>query len=364
MTNIFAPHPSRHPEERSVSKDARGFREPETLLSIQYLRGLAALSVAVFHATQWVSLRFDVGAGGVDVFFVISGFVMWTTVQHHPISPLEFLRRRVIRIVPLYWIGTLAAAAFAIWLPGLIPHAQATWPHVIKSLLFIPHLSPDGLPFPMLGAGWTLDYEAFFYVLFAAALLLPRRFRLGAMTAALASVMIYGFSHPPAYLLLANPMLMEFAAGLWLAEARLRKLLPGSAMGWGLIAGGVAIFAVLQGEFDRLSLWRPLLWGFPALMMVTGALAIERAGKLFRSRVLTLLGDASYSIYLCHAPVLDAVGRVFHTHSSLAFLSLAVPAPIAVGIACHLWVEKPLLALFRSRPRPPIETPVPVLAGE
>src|SRR5246127_1178159 len=97
-------------------------RDP-TFRSIQYLRGIAAFAVVCFHAFQWTNVAgltptdFPTGAAGVDVFFVISGFVMWVTTDRDPPKPLEFLRRRAVRILPPYWLFTLLAAVLALTLP-------------------------------------------------------------------------------------------------------------------------------------------------------------------------------------------------------------------------------------------------------
>jgi len=188
------------------------------LLSIQYLRALAALSVVAFHACQWMRIPFDIGSAGVDVFFVISGFIMWRTTSESGVKPMEFLRKRAIRIVPLYWMVTLALLASALAFPDSFRDVQPTPWHVFASLAFVQHLNPIGLPFPLLPIGWTLNYEVVFYLMFAGALLVPKAHRAMALTLALAGLTLFGFIYPPAYIMLCNPLLLEFAAGMWLAR--------------------------------------------------------------------------------------------------------------------------------------------------
>src|ERR1700733_9294479 len=157
--------------------------------SIQALRGIAAVMVMIFHA----GLRFDqsemtfrIGNAGVDIFFIISGFVMWTVAARRPSDPLVFLRRRFVRLVPLYWLWTVAVIAAWALIPSAFPRMHPTVGHVALSLAFLPHLSPDsGRITPVLGQGWTLNFEVFFYVLFAAGLMLPSRTRFGFMVALL-----------------------------------------------------------------------------------------------------------------------------------------------------------------------------------
>src|SRR5271166_3045280 len=147
------------------------------LLSIQTLRALAALAVVAYHALQWDRGGFDVGRAGVDVFFVISGFIMWRVTAGRDVPPRAFLWRRFTRVAPLYWLATLGVLAVALVWPAFLPEVRPGWRHLVLSLAFIPHLDPRGLPFPTLPPGWTLDYEAVFYAIFAAALAGPRAWR-------------------------------------------------------------------------------------------------------------------------------------------------------------------------------------------
>src|SRR5690242_14114495 len=118
--------------------------------SIQYLRGLAALGVLAFHAAERAGGTFDLGAAGVDVFFVISGFIMWVIAAERPTTPAAFLSRRIQRIVPLYWAVTLTVAAVAVLVPGSFPRLQVSWAAVLKSLLFVPYEGADGLIAPLI----------------------------------------------------------------------------------------------------------------------------------------------------------------------------------------------------------------------
>jgi exopolysaccharide production protein ExoZ len=126
--------------------------------SIQYLRAVAALAVVLYHAG---GLRhgdtFAVGAAGVDIFFVISGFVMWSTSSAHPQSAREFFIRRLARVAPMYWLLTLLLVAGALLVPAAFPRLKLETFHTTLSLLFIPARSPvnDQLLWPVLVQGWT-----------------------------------------------------------------------------------------------------------------------------------------------------------------------------------------------------------------
>jgi hypothetical protein len=153
------------------------------LQSIRTLRGLAALLVVGFHAAEKAGLSFKVGAIGVDLFFVISGFIIWVVTAQRPATPGTFLLNRAIRVVPLYWTITLLVAGLALLVPSLLASRVLDPARLLASLLFIPHLDAAGMPWPLLAPGWTLNHEAFFYLVFAAGLLLPRPARALALTA-------------------------------------------------------------------------------------------------------------------------------------------------------------------------------------
>jgi exopolysaccharide production protein ExoZ len=342
------------PTERSAARKAGG---EATLWTIQYLRGAAALAVVAYHALQWCDGGFDVGRAGVDVFFVISGVIMWRITSRLDTAPFAFLWRRFTRVAPLYWLATLLVAAIAQVWSGFLPEVRPGLAHMLLSLAFIPHLDPRGLPFPTLPPGWTLDYEMIFYVVFALALALPASARARARLTAgiLFGLVALGFLFPTTgYFMGANPMLLQFAAGLWLGVLMTDGRLPSRAWGFGLMGGAVLLWGLVQmgGLFSEL--WRPLMWGIPAGLTVLGALAIDAGtrsaphdGPTHRS--LMALGNSSYCLYLFHLPATAVIAHVFGYQKPWLFLPLALIASILAGLAAHLWLEKPLLAALRRR---------------
>jgi exopolysaccharide production protein ExoZ len=321
------------------------------LLSIQYLRAAAALGVVAFHAFQWRAGAFNVGRSGVDLFFVISGVIMWRVTGARETRPAAFLWRRITRVAPFYWVITLALAAVAALWPAFLPNVHPGTSHLLLSLAFIPHLDPRGLPFPLLPPGWTLNYEAAFYLVFAAALLAPRRRQAWIVCAALFLVVAAGLIlDDPVYILGANPLLWEFAAGVAVANLAEMGALPGRRGGWALIAAGLAGLAIpaLLGLFSELG--RPFIWGVPAALIVAGALAVEESGGAPKSAAMTRLGDASYALYLVHLPAQALVGHSLGTANGWLFIPAAVAASIGMGLACHRWLETPLIAWARAGP--------------
>ena len=145
------------------------------------------------------------------------------------------------------------------------------WRHLALSCS-APHLDPRGLPFPTLPPGWTLDYEALFYLIFAAALAGPRSWRGRLVVGALIATTAFGFLDPePFYYLGANPMLLQFAAGVCLGIAVENGLAPARWMGAAMILAALAWWTAVQAGGLFTELWRPLLWGGPAFLTVAGA---------------------------------------------------------------------------------------------
>ena len=320
-----------------------------TWLSIQHLRGVAALSVVLFHACQWSQINFATGQAGVDVFFVISGFVMWTATADAQGKPLDFLRRRLIRVAPLYWLITLALAMGVLLFPARFPDLAVTPGHLLLSLAFIQHMNPAGYPFPLLAPGWTLNYEAVFYLAFAALLWLPPARRLFALTVTLMVLALAGFAWPPAYQMLLNPLFLEFLAGVWLGRMAQLQLLPDRSLGWLLFGSGIGLFAIIQMINMDWDLWRPMVWGAPAVMIVAGAVSIEADGGWKQVLGLRVLGDASYSIYLVHTLTVGALAMTIGAWNPPIFIPLAMIVAVASGLLCWRWIEQPMLKALRQR---------------
>ena len=312
---------------------------PKTLRSIQYLRGMAALAVAAMH-TGWTYS--GIGAAGVDVFFVISGFIMVHVSGREP-QPGAFLRARALRIVPLYWLVTAVALAV---------RQDADLPRVLSSLAFWPHAGFDGRDYPVVIQGWTLDFEVFFYLCFAGSLLLPPARRLVALTAAFAGLILAGLAlHPSNVAVKAytSPMLLEFLAGAWLCWAWQREWIPSGWRGAMLAGVGVVAFAV-QVHMEP-SAWQCVTWGLPALLVVAGALGVEAGNRLPRIPGLLALGNASYALYLTHLLVQRPLLGVLHPLPAPIALPIMLAVCVAAALATHWWVERPLTRMMHRKPR-------------
>jgi exopolysaccharide production protein ExoZ len=306
-----------------------------TVHSIQYLRGVAALMVVAFHAivSRWNAPHVEDLALGVDIFFVISGYIMMATTR--TMRPREFAYKRLVRIVPMYWLMTaVLLAAVGI---HFFRHAVVTPGNVTKSLLFIPYIGQEGV-FPLLGPGWTLNVEMFFYLIFTAALLLPYRLRLPTVGALFVTMVVVGaFVHmtTPALWLYTRPRLLEFVIGMALAQFwRMRGQ-------WGLIMVVAGFATLLFGE--------PYGGIIGAGLIVAGALAAEPSVP---SRALLWLGDISYSLYLSHLLVI-AIVKAMMGHSPV-WLYVPVCGVLSIITAGVIYrcAERPIQR-FLSTPKVP-----------
>ncbi|HWF75674.1 MAG TPA: acyltransferase [Caulobacteraceae bacterium] len=323
---------------------------PPTLVGIQALRGLAAASVVVYHAFQWLDDPFWIGAAGVDVFFVISGYIIWTVGTGAEASPGRFFWRRLTRVAPAYWLMTGLVIAIAAFWPWLMPQISLSPRHIALSLAFIQHHDPRGLPFPVLPPGWSLAFEAVFYGLFTLVLFAPETARFRLIVGALIGVMMFGFLDPPAYELGANPMMLQFAAGVALARRAQLGRRTSVRTGALLAAGGVALLVAMWLTDVRSDLFRPILWGVPATLIVAGVLALEPRFARHAPRAMTALGNASYAIYLCHFVTVDLTARAIGVQQPWLFVPVAVAVSIAAGLAFHKLVERPLIVGARRLP--------------
>lgn len=355
--------------------------------NLQALRGVACLVVVwhhvagieyqsfglrtpLFHAGWWF------GAAGVDLFFVLSGFVItyvhWNQLGRPPAVP-AYLFRRAWRIYPIYWVVLLLSTFGVSAAIGLEPGGGDWW-NWLKLVALLPRA--DNL---WLGQAWTLTFEMMFYVAFAALLLVPARWGwvlLAGWAAAVVTAVAAGYAvqngdgADP-----LSPFVLEFLAGCFIA-ARVRR----GACGWGrsaLVAGlvyGVAAALLLSPPSHAgwvrttTAQWsRVLIYGPAAALLVYGSVAAELAGRRPFPRWLRVTGDASYSIYLAHVPacILALAYGASLPHDRwphVGWIVVTLAAGVGCGFLLHYAVERPLLAAGRrTKARPQA---VPMTAAE
>lgn len=330
------------------------------LLSIQYLRGIAAMMVVFFHANGMTAEYFGstwspFGAAGVDIFFVISGFIMWVTTGPSR-TPASFIKHRIVRVVPLYWCVTLAL--FTSWVIFRSSTPLPPLENLLNSLLFIPHISArTGQIQPLLIAGWTLNFEMFFYVIFAASLLLFGRSRAVFVFAVLGLLVAIGQVLPsvsPVMTTYTSPLLLEFALGCLLGLIYQYQLLPRPSLGVTLcILGGILLCVSGAYSAADLSFRRLLHWGAPSFLIVAGFVSLEPITR--DNRLLCLLGAASYSIYLTHSLSLAALKALFfalglqsYQFVPSIFVVAGFVGSAVIGICVYHLFERPLLSFFKG----------------
>lgn len=299
--------------------------------SLQVLRFFAALGVVYDHAAlNFRDQPASLGAFGVDVFFVISGFVIAQAADRRPGS---FLQDRLTRILPIYWLLSLPWTVTGVAQdPGRLVTSLTLWPafRLIHA--------------PFLEVGWTLSFELLFY---AAMWLVLRGARPVWLVLAWALAWLAALAtHWAVFRFLGSPIIIEFLAGVALAR------LPRPSR-WSLVLIPVALAALLATSpslgasahvFQPLhGMDRVVRWGAPAVLLVWGALGLDIEGVL--GRPLVFLGDASYSLYLSHMMVmllvLKTIGR-----GAPVFVACALC--VAFSAWLYARIERPLLMKTRA----------------
>lgn len=329
------------------------------LYSIQYLRAIAAVAVVLSHAATAVEghgehlIDLQYGACGVDVFFVVSGFIMFYTTFDAQRRAGIFLVKRLIRIVPLYFVLSTVMFVLVSVSPASFNKESPDFLAYLESVLFIPHWNPRLHDLqPILGQGWTLNYEMFFYMIFAASLVLPRTTGTVAAIGAIAALSALGYLHPindPFFITYTSPLLLEFCLGIvvaacFIVPVRHHWAAPAVLI---VILGGVSLYVYsFLGTLQGLQTTRPLFIGVPSALLVTAFVALERGGALPRVEILTLVGNASYSLYLVHGFVLAVLqrlwGRYVHVHSvfyDAMFIAAVLAVSVAVAIPVYRHIE-------------------------
>ncbi|MBK7191381.1 MAG: acyltransferase [Myxococcales bacterium] len=361
----------------------------DNLRFIQGVRGLAALAVVLYHARVYVDgpaylhagrRMFEGGAAGVDLFFVVSGFIMvytTSTLRGSLRDTGRFLVRRIVRVWPVYAVAYVAVCLLAF--PSGHPDFQPSLRDAAHALTFMPRDAGGTAPYfgaPILDVGWTLNYEILFYGVFAATLLAPRRARpcvllalIAACTVALPWMLaggvqmdgMTGYGVAGYASLLTSPLLWEFGAGAAIGHLYLSR--------WSLKDRDVATcLAALTGA---LFLWMllsgyrrghgPIHWGLPAALFV---LTLALRDKITPWRVppaLVWLGDVSFSLYLLHR-LPQVVGRLY-PHEALTtgggFFAFTLVTGVVLAYAGNRWLERGLSEWLRRKLlRPVVSAPL------
>jgi peptidoglycan/LPS O-acetylase OafA/YrhL len=341
--------------------------------SLQVLRAIAASLVVYAHVIDQIpdhlkasvfQLRIpnweNFGAVGVDIFFVISGFVITLLCSAgNPISPREFLLRRVCRIYPPYLIVTAFLA-----LNILRRHQPLETYQVVRSTFLLPAWR-NAADFYLLGIGWTLGFEIWFYALAATALLFGRSGFIQRLVIILWLFVAAGavcHFNSPILVFVTNPIQLEFAAGVCIGGLYLHGWRPNGRVSLWLLAAACLWFtavliygygAVAEAELTMsgvLSWQRVLLWGIGAALLVGGSIFAECRFQWRMSAVGVILGDASYGLYLLSPVAIPIAGRIWRATGSRfpdVFILWGTAATIAAGCAFYYAADRPTQKLLR-----------------
>lgn len=333
----------------------------QDLLGIQCLRAVAAFMVVIYHALgEWgrhtpgyaVAERWQNLSAGVDIFFVISGLVIALSVGRKSLRPhpaWSFIKNRIIRIIPLYWIMTTLKIVAVLAAPSLALRTRLNPLYILGSYALLPVHDWTGSIAPVLPVGWTLTYEMFFYLLVAAALLL----RLPIARCCIPLLLVAGGSA-----LVGSPdnfpqtIIIEFIFGILIGRSVERlQAIPGTLSCLAGVTAAAILLVAPGGDYVR-----PLTWGLPAACIVGSVVAAERPLRRILPRWLLAAGNASYATYLM--PNGDQAGyylAAWLMPANWSGLAVTIVAGLAIcasaGQFVHEVIEKPLLRrLRRERP--------------
>lgn len=325
---------------------------------IQVLRFIAALMVIILHSTFYTSERLKIdlplyhqGANGVRLFFAISGFVMILSSENLKEKTggwKNFAIKRIIRIVPIYWIITSYKLLALIFASSLIYHATLDPFYILKSYFFIPAINVEGSYSPLLGVGWTLNFEMFFYLMFTIAL----AFRVNTIAflsmifIPLSVLSIYKTAHWPDISFYANPIVLDFLYGMIAAKLILngKKLIQIIAVPIILLGLLYLFLPEMQAIIGRYAN-NNIIIGIAAFLVVYGAASIENLYSRKMPAWLIYLGGASYSLYLIHpiiAPLSPTLLKLLHLRLPLLSVLMSIIIAIIAGTIFYKFCENPL----------------------
>jgi exopolysaccharide production protein ExoZ len=336
---------------------------------LQVYRGIAAILVVLFHLNDMSIERlkqvtffnlFQAGWSGVDYFFVLSGFIMvyvHRSAIGKPDQLKSFLVKRTVRIYPIYWIITLIVLAFFLVVPSFANNKDLSIQHILASLFLLPQNDK-----PILDVGWTLIYELFFYLLFSIAIWFKPKYSVPILSSWLFVTMLHYLKvvnfGGEAFLLniVFGNMNLEFVLGCLAGYVVIKFGTKISKNRWILFGaanlGYVALLiltAVNKLEIDRMS-----TFGVLAALLIVGSASIDLNDSPKVPKILTYLGDASYSIFLLHSPIVSAITKVVQKanlgkyYDGFFAPSLVALMAVVAGCLFYSLIEKPLTVYLRK----------------
>ncbi|OGT37954.1 MAG: hypothetical protein A3F11_02990 [Gammaproteobacteria bacterium RIFCSPHIGHO2_12_FULL_37_14] len=342
----------------------------DNIESLQALRAIAAIVVLFYHGAvlsqviieyQYAHDFFKFGYAGVDIFFVISGFIIYYTsyIKRERLNIIDFILSRLTRIFPIYWVAAIVTLAL-FTLEKVILHnnsgniyycnpLETSFSNVLKSLFLIPAACP------ILAVSWTLHFEILFYTVFGLLFFISSRLFLVVMMVWVVFCYLNNFMLDldiPLHIRgILDPDVTEFLYGCVIAIIFLR-ITPKYA--GRILSLGIVLFmlAAIANYFAPRSLpYRYVFFGIPSALIVYGAINFK--SKYWK--LLNYLGDASYSIYLFHYSLIGFVFKLILfaklTNYFNNFIAVTLIMILAISVCCFIYsyIEKPILLYARKQ---------------
>ena len=328
------------------------------LISIQYMRAIAAILVVIHHAA-WKGEQYStnplegfvVGNIGVDLFFIISGYIMCFTSYKREVSFLAFIRARIIRIIPLYWVLTSVALLIYLLLPDKVNSSGGST-NILASYLLYP---VEGKY--LVQNGWSLSYEFYFYFIFALGLSILLFKRYVSTVVILMVLVLLGFFLDSGNIyinFLTNQLLAEFIMGIVAFFVVRKCIIPKNISLLIIFLSVTWVFYLNIGEGVGVRL---IDYGIPCCFFFIAFLSLEKylvkASKRYWVSIFQHLGDSSYSLYLFHPFVLTIMSimmsQVNLDQYAYVFVTLLIVASIIGGHCCYLFLEQPLNGVLKNK---------------
>ncbi len=328
------------------------------ILSVQYLRAFASILVLLHHAA-WKGEQystnpmgwFHIGTAGVDLFFIISGYIMSYMTYNKNINFVDFIKARIVRIIPLYWTLTTIALIIYLFFPGKINSSGGTTE--IFSSYFLIFTKNKYL----IQNGWTLSYEFYFYILFSLGFIFSGKYRflvpVSIIFILIISGRIYNISDDSIYSFFSNPYLLEFAFGM-IAFQYLNKFNANNLIALIFIfLSGFSFFILNNFGFIG---YRVMYFGIPSLLLFIGIVSLEKYFITHKENYILKffekIGDSSYSLYLVHPFSLAALAIVLNkidvSQYGVIFIFILIFGSIFSGHICYSLLEKNMHNFLKS----------------
>lgn len=346
------------------SKKVGGSEVRKKLNTIQFIRGIAILFVMAFHANYMFSERYDFSffnignwhsrSGGVDLFFAVSGLMIYYINQNNfGLKPkaILFLKKRIMKIIPLYWMLTFVGFGICVVLPQLGDPKDGTISNTLLSMFF---LHPD----PTVGVAWSLRHILFFYILFAILISFPNKITKGIIFTWLAVSLLCLAGIPPfeklsSFLFSINNIEIWSGALVGYLSSRMRIKNEKLVIFIGVMC---YMFIWVTNSLEVLNIPNKLIFFcIGSIFILSGVMSIDLRRDVKMPRLLTYIGDASYSIFLSHVQcilffmlVFDKLNIMKLIGKDITLVLIMILSP-AMGIVLHEVMEKPIDSFLRKK---------------